>query len=156
MMVLMVTFVAVMALLTPASAFSGAQGWRRVLKAVQVAATTADMEENRVIDISEKAMNHLNYLLEKGNSEKRVLRMGVKAGGCSGMSYEMNLVADDDIGMDDQVIDLQGIKCIVDPKSVLLLNGLQLDYSDELIGGGFKFANPNAEKSCGCGKSFGV
>lgn len=47
-------------------------------------------------------------------------------------------------------------RCVVDPKSLLFLFGLQLDYSDELIGGGFKFVNPNAETSCGCGKSFGV
>ena len=47
-------------------------------------------------------------------------------------------------------------RCAVDPKSLLYLYGLQLDYSDELIGGGFKFSNPNAETSCGCGKSFGV
>ena len=110
----------------------------------------------RVIDISEKAMGHLTHLISK-NPDKQVLRMGVKAGGCSGMSYVMDLIPTEEITSDDheELFD-EGVRCVVDPKSVLFLYGLQLDYSDDLIGGGFKFSNPNADKSCGCGKSFGV
>jgi iron-sulfur cluster assembly protein len=64
----------------------------------------------------------------------------------------------DAITDDDEVdeYNTEGIRCVVDAKSVLYLYGLELDYSDELIGGGFKFFNPNAEESCGCGSSFGV
>jgi iron-sulfur cluster assembly protein len=62
-----------------------------------------------------------------------------------------------DVTGDDMIDEYDnGIKCVVDPKSMLYLYGMDLDYSDELIGGGFQFHNPNAEDSCGCGKSFGV
>ncbi len=90
--------------------------------------------------------------------EPLILRMGVRNGGCSGLSYVMDFSTSDDINGDDEVdnYDEEGIKCVVDAKSVLYLYGLELDYSDELIGGGFKFFNPNAEESCGCGSSFGV
>lgn len=87
-----------------------------------------------------------------------VLRMGVRNGGCSGLSYVMDFSTESEIQDDDEVdkYDVEGIQCVVDAKSLLYLYGLELDYSDELIGGGFKFFNPNAEDSCGCGSSFGV
>lgn len=91
-------------------------------------------------------------------SEPLILRMGVRNGGCSGLSYVMDFSTADAIEEDDEVdtYDEQNIQCVVDSKSLLYLYGLELDYSDELIGGGFKFFNPNAEESCGCGSSFGV
>ncbi|GMI46757.1 hypothetical protein TrCOL_g1702 [Triparma columacea] len=85
--------------------------------------------------------------------------MGVRSGGCSGLSYVMDFVSADEITEDDVVDlydELPSLRCVVDPKSMLYLFGMELDYSDELIGGGFQFFNPNAEESCGCGKSFGV
>ncbi|EEC45780.1 predicted protein, partial [Phaeodactylum tricornutum CCAP 1055/1] len=87
-----------------------------------------------------------------------VLRMGVRSGGCSGMSYVMDFAKAADIQEDDQVDEYMSdrIQCVVDSKSMLYLYGLELDYSNELIGGGFQFFNPNAEESCGCGSSFGV
>ncbi len=74
------------------------------------------------------------------------------------MSYVVDLSNPEDIPEDDAVDDYkaEGIKCVVDAKSMLYLYGLELDYSDMLIGGGFQFSNPNAEESCGCGSSFGV
>lgn len=66
------------------------------------------------------------------------------------------LVPQEEITEDDMVEEYDGFKCVIDPKSVLYLYGLELDFSDALIGGGFQFQNPNAESSCGCGKSFGV
>lgn len=72
------------------------------------------------------------------------------------MSYVMDFVDENSITEDDHIEIFGNIKAVIDPKSLLFLYGLQLDYSDELIGGGFKFENPNAETSCGCGKSFGV
>jgi iron-sulfur cluster assembly accessory protein len=76
----------------------------------------------------------------------------------SGLSYVMDFSTSDDIQEEDEVdtYDQEGIQCVVDAKSLLYLYGLELDYSDDLIGGGFKFFNPNAEESCGCGSSFGV
>lgn len=93
------------------------------------------------------------------NTEYLILRMGVRSGGCSGMSYVMDFCTEESINMEEDQIDIYSqdkIKCVVDSKSMLYLYGLQLDYSTQLIGGGFKFYNPNAEKSCGCGSSFGV
>lgn len=87
---------------------------------------------------------------QKDNNEI-ILRMGVRNGGCSGLSYVMDFSTRDAIEDDDAVDEYEeeGIICVVDSKSMLYLYGLELDYSDELIGGGFKFFNPNAEESCG-------
>jgi iron-sulfur cluster assembly protein len=95
---------------------------------------------------------------EVPDDDPLILRMGVRNGGCSGLSYVMDFSTADEITDEDEVDEYmtEGIRCVVDAKSVLYLYGLELDYSDELIGGGFKFFNPNAEESCGCGSSFGV
>eukprot|EP00529_Nitzschia_sp_RCC80_P032211 CAMPEP_0113468958 /NCGR_PEP_ID=MMETSP0014_2-20120614/15639_1 /TAXON_ID=2857 /ORGANISM="Nitzschia sp." /LENGTH=222 /DNA_ID=CAMNT_0000361395 /DNA_START=184 /DNA_END=852 /DNA_ORIENTATION=+ /assembly_acc=CAM_ASM_000159 len=119
--------------------------------------------EDAIINIKPKAMSRLRELREKEQQGKEeevrlVLRMGVRNGGCSGLSYVMDFSSEDSITDDDQVDEYpaERLKCVVDAKSMLYLYGLELDYSDELIGGGFKFFNPNAEESCGCGSSFGV
>lgn len=132
--------------------------YRRVTGGIFSTATEpADVSvEEKVIKITPKAMQHIGELKTKMSDGKNYLRMGVKAGGCSGMSYVMDFCCESDITTDDHIEEYDSIKCVVDPKSMLYLYGLQLDYSDELIGGGFKFSNPNAETSCGCGKSFGV
>ena len=123
---------------------------------------TSDYEppEDAVIQIKPKAMNRLMELKEKQDdpSAELILRMGVRNGGCSGLSYVMDFSTEDEIEEDDEIdtYDTQGVKCVVDAKSILYLYGLELDYSDDLIGGGFKFFNPNAEENCGCGSSFGV
>lgn len=80
------------------------------------------------------------------------MRLGVKGGGCSGLTYTMDV--DDKPAQTDQVFDFDGLKVFCDPKSYLFLNGLTLDYENALMGGGFKFINPNATKTCGCGTSF--
>ena len=76
----------------------------------------------------------------------------VKGGGCSGLSYTINF--DEKIGQHDQVHDFDGVKVIVDAKSAIYLQGTQLDFQKDLMGGNFKFVNPNADKTCGCGESF--
>ena len=69
----------------------------------------------------------------------------------------MDLTKPDDVADDDTIVDFaENMRCVIDPKSLMFLYGMQLDYSDELIGGGFSFMNPNAEETCGCGKSFGI
>nr|MBA3921596.1 iron-sulfur cluster assembly accessory protein [Nostocaceae cyanobacterium] len=73
-----------------------------------------------------------------------------------GMSYMMDFEDPNKISDKDQVFDYEGFKIVSDPKSLLYLYGLMLDYSDAMIGGGFQFTNPNATATCGCGKSFGV
>jgi len=117
-----------------------------------------DIPEDAVINIKPKAMKRLRELREKQKTDSLVLRMGVRNGGCSGLSYIMDFATEDDVQEDDAIDEYPGekLKCVVDAKSMLYLYGLELDFSEELIGGGFKFFNPNAEDSCGCGSSFGV
>ncbi|MEL7142310.1 MAG: iron-sulfur cluster assembly accessory protein, partial [Cyanobacteria bacterium J06573_11] len=76
--------------------------------------------------------------------------------GCSGMSYMMDFEDLANVGEHDEVYDYEGFQVVCDRKSLLYLYGLMLDYSDALIGGGFQFTNPNANQTCGCGKSFGT
>ena len=117
-----------------------------------------DIPEDSFLTLKPNAMKRPRELRDKQPGQSLVLRMGVRSGGCSGMSYVMDFSTEDAIEEDDEIDDYAGenIKCVVDAKSMLYLYGLELDYSDELIGGGFKFYNPNAEDSCGCGSSFGV
>jgi len=87
--------------------------------------------------------------------------VGVRSGGCSGMSYTMDFIQPEDVGKDDKVYaytleDGKGFQVVSDPKSLLYIYGLQLDFSTALIGGGFNFTNPNATQTCGCGSSFAV
>lgn len=114
--------------------------------------------EDAVVVIKPNAMKRLRELKIKEKTDSLILRMGVRNGGCSGLSYVMDFSTEDAIEDDDAIDEYPGeqIKCVVDAKSMLYLYGLELDYSEELIGGGFKFYNPNAEESCGCGSSFGV
>ena len=93
--------------------------------------------------------------------ENQVLRVGVRSGGCSGMSYTMDFVSasdtlDDDETYEYMAADGQSFRVICDPKSLLYIYGMQLDFSTALIGGGFNFTNPNASQTCGCGSSFAV
>jgi iron-sulfur cluster assembly protein len=109
-----------------------------------------------MITISEKAIEHLLTLMtsEQLTPETHNLRVGVKGGGCSGLSYEMDF--DDVITDMDEVIDLGPLKVVIDKKSVLYLYGTQLEYSDGLNGKGFHWVNPNASRTCGCGESFSL
>lgn len=87
-------------------------------------------------------------------ADKVRLRIGVKGGGCSGFSYLLDLTETQKDS--DEVFEQHGIKIIIDPKSLLYLNGVTVDFKDEIMGRGFVFVNPNASSSCGCGSSFSV
>ena len=105
------------------------------------------------VALSENASKQVKQLKQAQNLPEHVfLRMGVKGGGCSGMSY--NLEFDSEIGPHDKQFEIDGIKVVVDRKSYLYLNGTTLDYVTEGLTGGFTFVNPNAKSSCGCGTSF--
>ena len=116
--------------------------------------------DGKGILITDSAMRQLAKLcMEKADNQ--VLRVGVRSGGCSGMSYTMDFVPASDIHETDEVYayktsDGASFRVICDPKSLLYIYGMQLDFSTELIGGGFNFTNPNATQTCGCGSSFAV
>jgi iron-sulfur cluster assembly protein len=106
------------------------------------------------IQLTENALNHVLMLRQQQGNEDLCLRVGVRQGGCSGMSYLMDFEKTSNITEHDDVFDYDGFKIICDRKSLLFLYGLVLDYSNAMIGGGFQFTNPNANQTCGCGKSF--
>jgi iron-sulfur cluster assembly protein len=118
-----------------------------------VATESTATEPKRGILISESALQHLQALRSQQNSDL-FLRVGVRGGGCSGMSYTMEFEDPKNVRDDDERYDYAGFQVICDPKSLLYIYGMQLDYSNALIGGGFQFNNPNANQTCGCGKSF--
>jgi iron-sulfur cluster assembly protein len=116
---------------------------------------TATQTPQKGILLSETALEHLQQLRSQQGSDL-CMRVGVRNGGCSGMSYAMDFETAENIREDDEVYDYNGFRIVCDPKSLLYIYGMQLDYSNALIGGGFQFTNPNANQTCGCGKSFGV
>lgn len=115
--------------------------------------TQATQSQQRGIVMTDAALKHVLELRNKQDKDL-CLRVGVRGGGCSGMSYTMDFEDLANIRESDQVFDYEGFKVVSDPKSLLYIYGLVLDYSEALIGGGFKFTNPNATQTCGCGTSF--
>ena len=105
------------------------------------------------ITLTEKAANHVKKFLE-GRDNSEGLRLGVKTSGCSGMAYVLEFA--DKIEAEDQVFEDHGVKVIVDSKSLLYLDGTELDFVKEGLNEGFKFNNPNVKDACGCGESFNV
>jgi iron-sulfur cluster assembly protein len=107
------------------------------------------------IKITDNAANQIKAIMQENNiPESFGLRVGVKGGGCSGMTYQLGF--DGEINSGDSVIEEKGVKLIVDGKSLFYLMGTELDFSGGLNGKGFTFNNPNASRTCGCGESFGV
>lgn len=115
----------------------------------------ADVNVSSEIIITEKAAREIKRIMEENNiPETYGLRVGVKGGGCSGLTY--NLGFDEEQREGDTLIESGDVKLFVDGKSLFYLSGTELDFSDGLNGKGFIFNNPNAAKTCGCGDSFGV
>ena len=107
-----------------------------------------------MITISELASDKIKDMLasEEAKNQNLFLRVSVKEGGCSGFSYGMGL--DDEQHNDDKVMELQGLKVVVDSDSSRYLYGVEIDYKESAMGGGFTIHNPNAVATCGCGSSF--
>ena len=125
-----------------------------------LAQPTFTAKDGKGILITEPAMKQLGALMNQ-QGEAKVLRVGVRSGGCSGMSYTMDFIdASAILGDDEQYTyepaDAPSFAVVCDPKSLLYIYGMQLDFSSALIGGGFNFTNPNASQTCGCGSSFAV
>ncbi|MDO8750061.1 MAG: iron-sulfur cluster insertion protein ErpA [Dehalococcoidia bacterium] len=106
------------------------------------------------ITISENAAKHVRNFTGKKEADAVSLRVGVKGGGCSGLTYDLSI--DSASRPEDKVIEQHGVTILIDKKSYVFLAGTTLDYSGGLNGKGFVFHNPNAKTTCGCGTSFSV
>ena len=107
-----------------------------------------------MITVTESAAKKVQSLIEESGFTTPYLRVSVKGGGCSGLSYELSF--DTEQQSNDTLAEDKGVKILVDNKSLLYLFGTELEYSDGLNGKGFQFINPNASRTCGCGESFAV
>jgi iron-sulfur cluster assembly protein len=107
--------------------------------------------------LSEAAAKEIKEIIKQQNlpEENTRLRVGVKGGGCSGFSYLLDLT-EEAKGEGDEELESHGVKILCDMKSYLYLNGVEIDFKDEVMGRGFVFKNPNATSTCGCGSSFNV
>ena len=105
------------------------------------------------VSMTSAAANHVARYLEK-HGKGVGIRLGVRTSGCSGMAYVLEYV--DDLNTEDEVFEFEGVKVVIDPKSLVYLEGTELDFVKEGLNEGFKFNNPNVRSECGCGESFNV
>ena len=105
-----------------------------------------------MITLTDTAASKVKDLIEAEGEPNLALRVAVRPGGCSGFSYEMFF--DTDVAADDVKVEQGGVTVVIDPASAPHLGGAELDFKDGLQGAGFAIENPNAQRSCGCGKSF--
>lgn len=105
-----------------------------------------------MIQISEIATEKIKHMLAAEGTPNMFLRIGVQEGGCSGFSYGMGF--DDEIKENDKQFEVNGLKVVVDEESSKYLNGVEIDFKESAMGGGFTIDNPNAYVTCGCGSSF--
>jgi iron-sulfur cluster assembly protein len=104
------------------------------------------------VSMTPVAVNRVKELMTAQKLDNAFLRMGVRGGGCSGMTYDLQF--DNELRKHDKQFEVDGVKVVVDVKSYLYLNGTTLDFVSQGLTGGFTFVNPNAKSSCGCGTSF--
>jgi len=107
-----------------------------------------------MVTVSETAAKKLSSLIEESGFKTPFVRVAVKGGGCSGLSYDLSFDTDQQTG--DTLAEDKGVQILIDMKSLLYLFGTELDFSDGLNGKGFQFINPNASRTCGCGESFAL
>jgi iron-sulfur cluster assembly protein len=107
-----------------------------------------------MVTVSEGAAKKLNLLIEESGFKTPYVRVAVKGGGCSGLSYDLSF--DTEQQPADTLAEDKGVQILIDMKSLLYLFGTELDFSDGLNGKGFQFINPNASRTCGCGESFAL
>ncbi len=107
-----------------------------------------------MIQLSQAAASEIRRLKSKQLPSNTFVRLAVKPGGCSGWFYDMSF--DEAVKLDDRLVDCQGIQILIDAASLDYINDLILNYSEDLMGGGFRFHNPQANATCGCGNSFSI
>lgn len=103
--------------------------------------------------LTESAVTEIKKLMNQNDNQGKYLRIGVKGGGCSGMSYLLGFENKTD---KDEIYEIDGIPCIINPAHLIYLSNMEINWEGGLNARGFSFSNPNASKTCGCGSSFGV
>jgi len=115
--------------------------------------SATEAPQKNIVSATESAVHELKRLLESERAEVTGVRMAVKGGGCSGLSYVLDFDRERD---GDNIVEQDGVRFYMDRKSTIYLKGIQLDFKEGLKGKGFVFTNPNASSTCGCGESFSV
>lgn len=105
------------------------------------------------VSLTENAVNEIKRLMNQNENRQKFLRIGVKGGGCSGMSY---LLGFENKTEKDEIYEIDSISCIINPAHLIYLHDMEINWEGGLNARGFTFNNPNASKTCGCGSSFGV
>ncbi|HEV2571553.1 Fe-S cluster assembly scaffold SufA [Methylocella sp. CPCC 101449] len=113
--------------------------------------TAAARPRPKVMTLTDAAAERVREIMTQAETPVAALRVGVKNGGCAGMSYTMDWT--NEIGRFDEVVEAKGVKVIVDPKAVLFLLGTEMDFKVDKLSSGFVFNNPNQTSACGCGES---
>lgn len=127
---------------TPSSPFDG------------IDAAAENFTSEKTVSLTERAARQVRKIIAEEDLEENLfLRVAVEGGGCSGLSYKLGL---DHKTEQDEIIESQGIEILVDPRHMMYLEGISIDYPDGLDARGFTFDNPNASESCGCGSSFAI
>ena len=106
----------------------------------------------QVIKLSENAAKRIKFIMSKAENSTIGVRVGVKSGGCAGMTYVMEYAKE--INPNEEVIEEKGVKVLIDPKAIMYLLGTEMDYKEEKFSSQFVFKNPNETERCGCGESF--
>jgi iron-sulfur cluster assembly protein len=108
----------------------------------------------QIIKLSENAAIRIKEIMSSADSNAIAVRVGVKSGGCAGLSYVMEYA--EDIKPNEEIIDQKGVKVLIDPKAIMYLLGTEMDYKKEKFSSQFIFKNPNETERCGCGESFKI
>ena len=108
----------------------------------------------QIITLSENAANRIKEFMSKAEKDSLGVRVGVKSGGCAGMSYVMEYAKK--TNPNDEIIEDKGVKVLIDPKAIMYLLGTEMDYKKEELSSTFVFKNPNETERCGCGESFKI
>jgi len=107
--------------------------------------------ENKLLSLTPSAVEHLKSILKDSPEANNIIKLGVKNSGCAGMSYTMDYI--DEVNDNDECIEIEGIRLVIDPKAILFLIGTEMDYEQSALKSGFVFNNPNQTDACGCGES---
>ena len=107
--------------------------------------------ENKLLSLTPSAVEHLKSIIKDSPEANNIIKLGVKNSGCAGMSYTMDYI--DKVDDNDECIEFEGIKLVIDPKAILFLIGTEMDYEQSSLNSGFVFNNPNQTDACGCGES---